>query len=564
MAISAGQHYPILIIGAGISGIAAACQLKEKLGLTDFLVLEQQGGVGGTWWSHRYPGVACDVPAPLYSYSFAPNAAWSTLKPPGSEIQRYLVEVCEKFQILGNIQTNCTVTALDWNDSQHEWTAAIQTPQERHTTIRATIVITAVGKFGAPDLSILDGLEGRERFSGKILHSAQWDAAASAERGPVGRQKVTVIGGGCSAVQIVSELISARDLKKRACSVTQVIRSPHWVAPNSLSRWGTTQWERHMPWLLRGVPRLAWVVRLLIFIFTEWTYLLYSQAHSARGYFQRRREHQLLAHLRRTVPPHYADMLSPAYAVGCKRVINDAGWLSCLHSKRLQLYNLPIKRLEERTVILQDEKSLDIHIPTDLLVLATGYNHHHNRPLLESLRVTGRAGRDLHHTWQVQGGPQAYLTLAVDGFPNLFMLYGPNTSNGHTSVIFAIENTIDYIIQLARPIVAGHILTVEPKEVARRQWTRKVQAASASSVWVRGGCRNWYVDEQGGWNSMAYPFSQLHHLWAFSRVKWDDWDVVHAPDGQYSVGRTQGMTCVWPVGAFVLLAAIAVLVQSMF
>ncbi|KAF3384702.1 Baeyer-Villiger monooxygenase [Penicillium rolfsii] len=491
-------RYPVLIIGAGISGIAAACQLKEKLGLTDFLVLEQQDGIGGTWWSHRYPGVACDVPAPLYSYSFAGNPSWSTFKPSGSEIQQYLVDVCEKFQIWGNIQTKCTVTALDWSDSQHEWTAAVLTPQGWQT-IGAKIVITAVGKFGTPQLSILEGLDGRESFNGTILHSAQWGDSVQ----PQG-QRVTVIGGGCSAVQIVSELVGSKIINNRAHSVTQVIRSPHWVAPSHLSGWALNQWERYMPLLLRTIPGLAWIVRSLIFMITDLTYLVYFKVHPASDYFRNRREQQLLSHLHSTIPTHYADMLTPSYPLGCKRVISDVEWLKCLHSEQLQLYNLPLARLEERAVILRNG-SEELRILTDILVLATGYQQ---RTLLQNLRVTGRGGTDLHQMWQAQGGPQAYLTLAVDKFPNLFMLYGPNTSNGHTSVIVGIENAISYIIKLARPIIAGHIISVEPQEASRIQWTRKVQGASMDTVWVRGGCSNWYIGEKG-FNAMAYPYVDL-------------------------------------------------------
>ncbi|KAL3449930.1 flavin-binding monooxygenase [Aspergillus insuetus] len=507
MATSPTRRYRVLIIGAGISGIAAACQLKEKLGVVDLLVLEQQDGLGGTWWNHRYPGVACDVPASLYSYSFARNPAWSTFKPSGSEIQRYLMQVCEKFQITGNIQFRSTVTTLEWSDTQHEWTVTVLT-RNGQQKIRAKIVITAVGKFDVPDLSILDGLEGRDAFKGTICHSAQWDDSVE----PRG-QNVTVIGGGCSAVQIVGELINSNNIGDRASSVTQLIRSPHWVAPSHLSDWALTKWERYMPFVMQSIPGLTWIVRLLIFIITELTYLLYVWAHPACDYLRRRREHRLIKHLHSASPKEYGEILTPSYPVGCKRVINDTGWLDCLHSRQLQLYNLAIKRLEERAVILQQE-SQEIRVPTDILILATGYQHN---TLLQSLRITGQDGIDLHQMWQDKGGPQAYLTLAVDQFPNLFMLYGPNTSNGHTSVIIGIENTIGYIVRLARPILKGHILAVQPKEAARIHWTQKVQSASRNSVWVSGGCSNWYIDEEG-WNAMAYPYVLNLSLQSYSCI----------------------------------------------
>ncbi|KAL4871864.1 hypothetical protein BDV12DRAFT_163269 [Aspergillus spectabilis] len=441
-------------------------------------------------------------PAPLYSYSFAANLNWSSLNPSGKEILEYLCRVCETYHLDENIQFNTKVTELRWSEKNKEWETRIaeDKPDGRlhESTIRSRVAISAVGKFNEPKTSVLEHIPGIHTFKGRILHTARWDESVSLE----GRN-ILVIGSGCSAAQLVPEVL--RDSMK-AKSVTQIMRSPPWVAPRALSEEGILA-EKYILCVLRHVPGLARIVRLIMLAVLETDYFRFYKASAVCRLFRSMKKKSLLEYMRRTVPDQYHGALTPHYEMGCKRLVQDSGWFQSLRDSKINLTTSKIKRVEPYAVVLgckKDDENEDSRVATDIIILATGYE---TTNLLESISVFGRNGVELQDAWAQRGGPHAYLGVSMDKFPNLFFVFGPNSSVGHTTVLIGIENSISYIVSLIKHIVNGQVRALEVKEEACRRWTSEIQAASRSSVWMKGGCQNWYIDG-GRWNSMIYPFSQ--------------------------------------------------------
>ncbi|RAH50678.1 flavin-containing monooxygenase [Aspergillus brunneoviolaceus CBS 621.78] len=530
-----GLYYPVIIIGAGISGIGCACQLQRKLRFDQFMIFEGQGGIGGTWWSHRYPGVATDSPTPLYSYSFAPKTNWLGPKATGKEMYAYLHAVCEQYKFLDKIQFDSAVTELKWVATQNEWRATVVTPQRRNT-VRAKIVISAVGKVGTPDMSILRDIPGIETFQGHTMHTAQWDDSV-----PLMGKDVTVVGGGCSAAQLVPQLLLPWSTIGPGF-VTQIVRSPHWVTADPYSGRVLELWNQCMPLITRN--RLgAWLARLVLLSIYELFHFTFYWPHPKGGKLHRWLQRRLTHYVSQRAPEEYHSMLTPRYAVGCKRLILDPGWFDCLHEPRFRLHNSPIKRFERSSVILE-HGGQEVSVPTDVLILATGYSPGAN--LLSSMRITGRDEADLHNIWTARGGPQGYLGVAMDHFPNLFFICGPNSSVGHASVMAGIENSINYILQVAEPVLEGKVAALEVREEACLRWTQKVQLASRDSIWAKGGCTNWYIDPNG-WNSMIYPFSQFYNFYTCRSPNWYDWNLTYTKLGFDQPLRTRSRFPLWIV-----------------
>lgn len=414
------------------------------------------------------------------------------------------------------VQLNTEVSELRWLEEEEKWEATISllvpgtgdlTARERQArktaggekaiyvskeTIRAKVVISAVGKLVEPK-AWPENVPGIEEFAGQIIHTARWDPDIDLKG-----KDVIVVGTGCSAAQVVPELIKPHINAK---SVTQLMRSPPWVFPDIFSADNLQRWERYMPWLLRYIPGLVQIVRLVMFLVTELGYLRFFSSVPLVDGQRTRLEEKLLTYMKTAVPKKYHETLTPHYQVGCKRRVIDAEWFRSLQHPNVELSALPLKRVEKDAVILEKASDEETRLHADVIILANGYE---TTSLLHPLSVKGRGGKDLHELWNERGGPQAYLGLAIDKFPNFFLVFGPNTSVGHTSVLIDIENAVNYSLNFIRPIINGEISTYEVKEEACRVWTDEVQTASKRTVWMSGGCRNWYVTENE-WNTMIYP-----------------------------------------------------------
>ncbi|RDW71814.1 monooxygenase-1 [Coleophoma crateriformis] len=547
------SYYPATIIGAGESGIAMGCRLKEELGFDQFRILDRQSGIGGTWYINRYPGVACDVPAIFYSFSFCPNPKWTTFHPEGPEIVKYLQGVCEHYEIVDKIQLNTNVTECRWLESEKLWELSIQhfseglgdiSTQERDQrikdhgrasvyvgteTIRTKILISAVGGLVNPKPWPED-ISGKERFEGDVFHSARWRYDIDLKD-----KDIIVVGTGCSSAQFVPRLTKQYGAK----SVTQIMRSPPWVVPRAEPPFGPENWGKWAPTLSTYVPGFMKFFRALIAATSEYDWRLFgSQPYHETE--RKKLENDLIAHMKKTVPEKYWEILTPNYGVGCKRRIFDAAWLPSLHDANIELTTLPLTHAQEKTVTLgpgrtyPDPKDAtssapnhEVTIPADVIIMANGFE---TTKWLHPLDITGKGGKKLHQRFDEQGGASMYMGTAIDEFPNFFVIFGPNTATGHSSVILASENMVNHSLKFIKPILRGDVETIEITRKAYKEWTNDIQAALKKRVWHTGGCNSWYEDE-AGWNSTVYPYTQIWFGLRCMFPTWRDWKFTYTAKG---------------------------------
>ncbi|KAJ5191137.1 uncharacterized protein N7498_010122 [Penicillium cinerascens] len=548
----AHTYYPVLIVGAGESGVAMGCRLKEVLGTDQFRIFERQSGIGGTWWINRYPGAACDIPALFYSFSFAPKKNWSTVHPSGPEIAQYLADVCEKYQIVDKVQLNTDVKHLRWVEEDEEWEVTLshlvpgtgdlssydreqlairEGPHSVYVKtemVRAKIVVSGVGGLVEPKTWPKD-IPGIDDFQGEIMHTARWNSDVDLQE-----KDVIVVGSGCSAAQVVPELAKP---EANVRTITQLMRTPPWVQPDLLPPHLLVYWEKWMPSLMTHVPGLSAFLRKALFCMVEHNFFAMF-TDTAYGRWQRPRiEKAFLDHMRVMAPKEYHEVLTPNYSLGCKRRIIDGTWYRSLNAPNVELTTQPLTRVHAKSVTLgpgshyppnQKEYSGTVReIPADVIILGNGFE---TNQWLHPLKVTGKGNKDMEDVWAERGGAQAYLGIAMDHFPNFFMLFGPNTATGHTSVIFATENAVNYSLNFIKPILEGKVSSYEVKEEAERAWTKSVQDQLQKTVFRRGVCSSWYITADG-WNSTTYPFSQIHYWLRCSFPVWRDWTAKRTRKG---------------------------------
>lgn len=367
--------------------------------------------------------------------------------------------------------------------------------------VRAKVVVSGVGGLVEPKTWPND-IPGVESFEGDVLHTARWDSGIDLQG-----KDVVVVGSGCSAAQVIPELVKP---EFNAKSVTQLMRTPPWVQPNLMSPGELRLWEKYSPTLMTNVPGLAHFARSVLFFILEISFL---RMFKDNGFGRSQRpliEKRFLDHMRKLAPEKYHEVLTPNYSLGCKRRIIDTDWYVSLHSPKVELSTLALTSVQPKSVTIgpkqcyppgTEDEGEEREIPADAIVLANGYET--NR-WLHPLRVIGRDGKNLEDVWEERGGAQAYLGLAMDHFPNFFMVFGPNTATGHTSVIFASENAVNYSLNFMKPILDGQISSYEVTEKAERGWTDKLQEGLQNTVFRKGTCTSWYQTE-GGWNSSTYP-----------------------------------------------------------
>ncbi|RMZ77538.1 hypothetical protein DV737_g4336, partial [Chaetothyriales sp. CBS 132003] len=553
-------YYPVLIIGAGESGIAMGCRLRSQLGFDQFRIFERKSGLGGTWYANKYPGIACDVPAILYSFSWYQNPAWTSPYPSGTEIVRYLYDTCAHFEILDKIQLDTSVRSVVWKDHDQEWEvvldhlapgvgdmgsserAAYEKAHGAHSavlhseTVRAKVVVSAVGGLVEPKPAL--DVPGIDTFPGEIVHTARWDPNLD-----VRDKDVIVVGTGCSAGQVVPQLIKP---EYGARHVTQLLRSPPWAVP-VFSEESTKSWKTWMPWLCTNIPGFQNTFRKFFFTLVELEWLtLFKPGQASRQRRQKKGE-ELLAYMRKAVPEEYHEIMTPNYEVFCKRRVIDDGWYKSLQHPDVEITSLPLTRIDGSTVQLGPGRHYppmsvtDSKAPTeareihaDVIIMANGYE---TNQWLHPLDVTGRDGRSLYKVWDERGGAQAYLGIAMDGFPNFFIIFGPNTATGHTSVILASENMVNYTLKFIKGIMQGDVNTWEVSEKAERDWTDMVQRELKDSPYT-GGCVNWYK-QKNGWNSSVYPRTQIDHTLRCWFPIWWHWNGQYTSKGlvKLALGR---------------------------
>ncbi|KAL8953076.1 MAG: hypothetical protein Q9222_001069 [Ikaeria aurantiellina] len=545
-------YYPILVVGAGESGIALASRLTEE-GFDQFRVFERQAGIGGTWWINRYPGAACDVPAAFYSFSFSPNHRWTSLYPDAAEIYNYLNDICEKYQFVDKVQVNTDVSELRWLESEQLWEATLthmvpgtgdlsrkemhqrinergrESVYLRQEVVRARIVCSCAGGLVEPN-AWPSSIPGRDSFQGPVFHSARWDQSID-----LNDKNVVVIGTGCSAAQFVPRLTQE---PHNAKSVTQIMRSPPWVVPKPKAPFGKEKYEKYSPTVFSTVPGLAKLFRTICFATGERDWYTLIDGNSWNHKTRKQLESKMVARMKHMVPEKYHEMLTPNYSIGCKRRIFDDAWYLSMNDPKIELTTRPITKVSPTSITIgpgrmyPDPKDTSSKVPTDeetipadVIILGNGFEV---TTWLHPLKIRGKGGVYMQDVWDERGGPQAYLGLAMDGFPNLFIVFGPNTATGHSSVILASENMVEYNIKLIKKILHGDVSTIEVKKESEMAWTKTVQEKLKSTVF-NSGCHSWYQTD--GWNATGYPYSQIDFTFRCMFPKWSDWDLHYTRKG---------------------------------
>ncbi len=464
----------VLIIGAGFAGLAMGRQLK-RAGVERFAIVDRASGVGGVWRANTYPGAACDVPSHLYSYSFFLNPDWSRKFSPQPEILAYLERAAEAFGLTDHLVFERSVETLGFEAKAGRWTVRFADGSE--TTARA--VISAVGQLTEPFTPPLEGLD---QFEGPVIHSAQWDDSLDFTG-----KRVALIGNAASAVQILPKIAD------QAQALTVFQRTPNWVIPKP-----DRAFTRVEQWAFRHVPGWHRLYRMISFLIHEARY----PAFRSRSLASRYTHWRLRTLIRKAVPDEkLREKLMPDYAPGCKRILLSNDYLQVLQRDHVKLTERP-----PRIATAQSSGTeISGDLTADILVLATGFK---TTDFLPTLEVMNGEGRSLREVWG--SSPRAYRGVAVSEFPNLFMLYGPNTNLGHNSIIFMLERQSEYVRRQIERLLGEDISALSISHEAEKAFNDKLQARLADTVWAED-CPSWYKTEDGvitqNWSGLATAFA---------------------------------------------------------
>ncbi len=478
----------VAIVGAGFSGLGMAITLK-RAGYDDFVVFEKGDRVGGVWRENSYPGAACDVPSHVYSYSFAHNPGWSRRFGPQAEILAYLEGCAQKFGVESHLRFGCEVRAAAFDEAAGRWRLELADGE----TCEADVLVTACGQLNVPAWPRILGLES---FGGTLFHSARWehDHDLSGER-------VAVIGTGASAIQFVPAI------QPRVSRMHVFQRSAPWVMP----KWDVG-YRRAAREVFARVPGAQAAARLGMWSFFEAAIpgLLGREALLAPFAWSGK------ALLRWQVrDPELREKLTPKDVVGCKRLLISSDWYRAIAQPNVELVTDGVREVTARGVVTVDGTEREV----DTIILGTGFRSH---DFVAPMAVAGLGGRDLNEAWGA--GARAYLGTAVAGFPNLFLMYGPNTNLGAGSIIYMLECQMRYVLRAVEALARRGPAYLDVRPEALDTFDRELQDRLAGTVW-QTGCASWYVDESGR-NTNNWPGLQLEYRRRTHRLRAADWRLV--------------------------------------
>jgi len=463
------KQYEVIIIGSGFGGIAAGVRLQKK-GINDFLILERDAEMGGTWWANNYPGAQVDVQSHLYSFSFEPYD-WTRLYAMQHEILKYTNHVIDKYGLRGKARTNSKVTALTYEEKAHRWKVSLEDGDELY----ANLIINASGGLSQPNIPEFKNVSA---FKGKAMHSSRWDHDFDYKD-----KKVVVIGSAASAIQIIPAI--APHVKE----LTIFQRNAHWILPRP---------DRVLTNLERGTfrrfPALQKAYRESIYMQLEGRVLAFQFATGLLKLMQSQGVKNITDHVN---DKELQKKVTPDYLMGCKRILLSNDYYPSLNRNNVTLLTKEsgIKEFNEKGIETTDGKQVD----TDLIVYATGFHASENVVVYP---VIGKGGRSIEDEWSHHA--HAYLGTTVPHFPNLFILAGPNTGTGHTSAIGLMESQLEYILRMIEHKRKKNWKSIEIKQDVEEAYNRKIQKKLKNSVWQTGGCQSWYQTEDG-YNTTMYP-----------------------------------------------------------
>ncbi|HEY1914106.1 MAG TPA: NAD(P)/FAD-dependent oxidoreductase [Streptosporangiaceae bacterium] len=453
------MSYRVAVIGAGFAGIGMAIALKAA-GVEDFVVLDRADDLGGIWRDNSYPGLTCDIPSQLYSFSFHPWR-WSRRFPPRAEILAYLHALVADHHLGPHLRLGAGVSAAEFDQAAAIWNLTL----DDGSTLAASTVVSSVGQLGRP---ALPDIPGRDDFAGPSWHSARWNHDVD-----LAGRRVAVVGTGASAIQFVPEIAQT------AAHVDVYQRSAPYVLPKNDRPYRDA--ERTV---FEKVPVVRKADRLRIFLYGELLtsgFVLSPKILAGPMAMWRRQLRTAIA------DPELRAKCVPDYVMGCKRVVFSGGWYPALARPDVDLVTEPIERVTADGLVTRD----GIAHPADVIIYGTGFKA---VELLAPMQVTGLDGQQLQESWR--DGAQAYLGISVAGFPNFFILYGPNTNLGGNSILYMLEGQINYVRDAIVALDAERLAWLDVRRDVQESFNAWVQSASRTSVW-ESGCHSWYTSASG-------------------------------------------------------------------
>ncbi len=482
-------HSPtIAIVGAGVAGLCMGIKLK-KAGIASFTIFEKSDRLGGTWYDNSYPGAGCDVPSHLYCFSFEPNPDWSRKFSLQPEIEDYLDQCAVKYSLFRHIRFRTEIAGASFDEQLGLWRIRTPTGEE----MVAHVLVSATGQLNRPHVPKLVGLDS---FEGTTFHSARWNHDHD-----LAGESVAVIGNGASAIQFIPCI--ARVARK----VTIFQRSANYVVPRFDRAY--KPWEK---WIFRNVPFALRLYRASIYWRLEARFFGFFRD----SWISRKVREGALAYLRDQVSdPALVEKLTPDYPIGCKRILISDDYYESLARPNVEVVTEPIRGLTRDSIVTEGGTSRAF----DTIIFATGFE---TTSFLAPMEIEGLGGRKLAEEWRT--GAEAYLGVALSGYPNLFLLYGPNTNLGHNSIIFMIECQVNYVLQCIGQLLRRNLRYLDVRREAMDRYNEQVQRAIQKTAWA-AGCHSWYKTEQGKVTNNWSGFT-VEYWWKTREPDWSAYELV--------------------------------------
>lgn len=492
----------VIIIGSGISGMAMAIQLKRILGHNDFEIYDKGSGIGGTWRNNKYPGCACDIPAHLYSFSFCTKPDWSSKYPARDELYEYFRGVARKFDLYRHCHFNSLCISAEWDEVRELWVVEFENDITKERFKReCSVLVTAVGTLDNPSVP---EIKGRESFKGESFHSARWDYSCSLKG-----KNVMVLGNGASGTQFMSAV--ADEVGEKG-SLTQIVRGAHWWMKR-----GNPEYGRFFKFAMKYLPGATVIYRTYLALQLEQMFKSFWMNEDGK----KRRDAYAKAtyeFIKEEAPREYWDILRPDYEPGCKRRVNTFSYLKMLHRPNVDLKKDEVVEMKENSVVLKNGKEL----PADVIIYATGFK---TQEWLSPMNIRGVSGKELHKEWKRVGGAEAYKGTVINGFPNFFILYGPNAATGQHSVLYHSECQVNFVCRLLRPVLKTGALKIEVTAKAQKRDLEWVHSRVKQLVFS-SGCQSWWMNAKTKKNTFIYPDPMYMYWLRTLFVNWSDFRVT--------------------------------------
>ena len=475
----------ILIVGTGFGGLAAVHRLRRDHPTARIAVIERASGPGGVWRDNAYPGAACDVPTSLYSLSFADNPEWSHSYGRQGEIRAYLQDVADRYRSV--ITYDCALESASWDEAAAQWVVRTE-----RGVVRTRHLVAAPGALSEPGVPDLPGLD---EFTGTVFHTARWNA----EHDLTGAD-VAIVGTGASAIQVVPEIVD----KVRSLTVFQ--RTPAWVIPR-----GDRKISAVERFAFRRFPFTHKIARFVTYVYREGYVVLMARKPALLPVATAVAKTQLRIQVRDRA---LRKRLTPSYTIGCKRILLTNKWFPALQRENVTVTGA-ISRLTATGAVDAD----GVEHSVDTVVFATGFTP--TTPPIAKV-LTGRDGRTLEQVWD--GSPNAYRGISIHGFPNLHLMYGPNTNLGHSSIVLMLEPQAAYVSALVTALDDRGAASADVTERAQADYAGEMDRELTGTVWNQGGCSSWYLDASGR-NSVMWPTYTFTYRRMMSSVDLNDYAV---------------------------------------